>query len=96
MAKGHEEKCTCDACSPINNDVICQTMAQSAMRFNEGGNQSALMAINNQQNLQSMFNVKAQQTLERDHGERLAGALAQLGAVNARVGGIPTQAFTTT
>ena len=90
MKKGckmSREPCSCNPCGEINDNVVCQTFAQSASRFNEASNQAAAMAINNQQNLQNMYNAKAQQTLEKGSGERTAEMLGLLGSINSRIGG---------
>jgi len=66
-----QEPCTCASCAPVNTEVICQTMAQSAMRFNEGSNQSASMSISNGIHLQHQYNTQAQQALESTNNSRL-------------------------
>ncbi len=77
------KKCTCSTCDPINNEVICQTFAQTAMRYNDGSAHAALMGLNTQQNLQAMFNVQAQQGLESSNESRLAEAILMLSKVGA-------------
>jgi len=62
--------------------------AQSAARYNDGSSHAAISGLMTQQNLQSMFNVKAQQGLASDASDRLANALAMFGSVNNRVAGI--------
>lgn len=89
MAKPeNQEMCSCASCPPIVTEVVCNMLAQTAARHNDSSSHASIMAINNQQNAQGMYNAKVQQTLERDGGERLAQAIAQLGAINSRVGGI--------
>ena len=65
-----ENKCTCDSCSPINVDAICQTFAQSAMRYSEGASTAALLAINANQHLTNQFTAQAQQQLESMNASR--------------------------
>lgn len=88
MAANDSSRCGCDPCGGINDSVVCQMFAQSAARYNDGSSHAAISGLMTQQNLQSMFNVKAQQGLASDASDRLANALAMFGSVNNRVAGI--------
>lgn len=68
-----ENRCSCEPCSEINTSVICQTFAQSAMRYSDGSSTAALLAINANQHLTNQFTAQAQQQLESTNASRQAG-----------------------
>ena len=68
-----QEPCTCASCAPVNTEVICQTFAQSAMRYSDGSSTAALLAINANQHLTNQFTAQAQQQLESTNASRQAG-----------------------
>jgi len=84
MADKESNQCSCDPCGEINTKVICDTFAQSAMRYSDGSSTAALMAINANQHLTNQFTAQAQQQLESTNASR-QGADQLLGQMLSRI-----------
>lgn len=85
-----ESKCECNSCSQINVDVICQTFAQTASRFNEQASANSAMAISNGTHLQHSYNTQSQQQLESTNNSRLVSDILLAVAAGRQPAQLPT------
>lgn len=87
----HQPMCTCAACSPIINESICTTMAQTMTIFAARNAFTANQAMDHNNLVGLQFQAKGIGELSKDRNSTsdLAQAIASFGAVNQRVAGMP-------